>query len=125
MPPNRKSMVKGKRGSIQAPGHSGQLGMDVRVIVRKRPVPGEQVDVLTVSSSRISILEHKVKVDMTKYDDKHDYVYDNTFGDLDDTRDVYQKSVQDLIENVFSGGTSTAFCFGQTASGKTFTLFGK
>jgi kinesin family protein 2/24 len=32
--------------------------------------------------------------------------------------------VQDLVDNMFRGGTSTAFCFGQTASGKTFTLFG-
>jgi hypothetical protein len=28
------------------------------------------------------------------------------------------------VVNFFGGGTSTCFCFGQTASGKTFTLFG-
>lgn len=28
------------------------------------------------------------------------------------------------MANSFNGGTSTCFCFGQTASGKTFTLFG-
>jgi hypothetical protein len=30
----------------------------------------------------------------------------------------------DLIDSTFDGGSSTCFCFGQTASGKTFTLFG-
>jgi kinesin family member 2/24 len=30
-----------------------------------------------------------------------------------------------LVENIFEGGTSTAFCFGQTNAGKTFTLFGE
>ena len=28
------------------------------------------------------------------------------------------------MDNFYGGGASTCFCFGQTASGKTFTLFG-
>ena len=42
-----------------------------------------------------------------------------------DTTDVYRRSVHSLVHNLFQGGTSTCFCFGETASGKTYTLFGE
>ena len=38
---------------------------------------------------------------------------------------MFERSLLELVDNVFVGGSSTAFCFGQTASGKTFTLFGE
>ena len=102
----------------------GGVGMDVRVIVRKRPVEDGLMDCITVSAPKLTLLEQKVKVDLTKFMEEHTFTYDDTFGELDDTRELYDRSVQDLVTNVFDGGTSTAFCFGQTASGKTFTLFG-
>ena len=54
----------------------------------------------------------------------HEFQFDDCFGEGDDTVDVYHRSVHSLVHNLFEGGTSTCFCFGQTASGKTFTLFG-
>ena len=68
--------------------------------------------------------EDKVKVDLTRYVQTHNYTVDAAFGEADSTRDVYERVVAELIANFFGGGTSTCFCFGQTASGKTFTLFG-
>ena len=108
----------------KSPKNHGGVGMDVRVIVRKRPVEDGLMDCITVSAPKLTLLEQKVKVDLTKFMEEHTFTYDDTFGELDDTRELYDRSVQDLVTNVFDGGTSTAFCFGQTASGKTFTLFG-
>ena len=110
-------------GASHGKNHGG-VGMDVRVIVRKRPVEDGLMDCITVSAPKLTLLEQKVKVDLTKFMEEHTFTYDDTFGELDDTRELYDRSVQDLVTNVFDGGTSTAFCFGQTASGKTFTLFG-
>jgi len=98
--------------------------MSVSVIVRKRPVSSGDEDVLLVEAPSVTVYERKVKVDLTKYVDEHSYDYDDSFSEVDSTRTLYDRSVHELIENVFGGGTSTAFCFGQTASGKTFTLFG-
>jgi len=66
----------------------------------------------------------KVKVDLTKYVQHHRFGYDDTFGSEDVTHDLYARALTDLMDNFFGGGNSTCFCFGQTASGKTFTLFG-
>ena len=121
------SEISGGSASAGALTHGrnhGGVAMDVRVIVRKRPVPEGEVDVIDVSAPKLTVLEQKVKVDLTKYMEEHAFTYDDTFSEADDTRELYDRSVQDLVTNVFDGGTSTAFCFGQTASGKTFTLFG-
>ena len=63
-------------------------------------------------------------MDLTKYVQHHRFGYDDTFGSDDVTRDLYARALTDLMDNFFGGGNSTCFCFGQTASGKTFTLFG-
>jgi hypothetical protein len=64
------------------------------------------------------------QVDLTKYEHMHKFVFDSSFGEFDSTLDLFEGSVRDLLDNFIAGGSSTCFCFGQTASGKTFTLFG-
>jgi hypothetical protein len=102
----------------------GGVGMSVSVVVRKRPVFDEREDVMLVLSPMVTVYEQKVKVDLTKYVDEQHFTYDDAYGEGDSTDVLYQRSVHELVGNMFQGGTSTAFCFGQTASGKTFTLFG-
>ena len=68
--------------------------------------------------------EDKVKVDLTPYVKTHAFRYDFAFGEASSTRHIYDDVVRGLLNNFVGGGTSTCFCFGQTASGKTFTLFG-
>jgi hypothetical protein len=65
-----------------------------------------------------------VKVDLTKYIKTHKFCYDDAFAEDESTGDLYHSQIQELVDNFFDNGTSTCFCFGQTASGKTFTLFG-
>ena len=96
----------------------------LRVVVRKRPASEDEEDVVEVVENQVQVREDKVKVDMTRYVQTHVFEYDDSFEEGDGTPDVYHRAVAELIENFFGGGTSTCFCFGQTASGKTFTLFG-
>jgi len=102
----------------------GGVSMNVSVIVRKRPLPDGQVDVIDVDGRNVVVSERKVKVDLTNYVHEQSFSYNSSYGENDSTQLLYDQSVKDLIANVYSGGTSTTFCFGQTASGKTFTLFG-
>lgn len=96
----------------------------VEVVVRKRPVREGEADSVECPGRQVLVHEEKVKVDLTRYMHTHDFSYDASYGEDDDTEVLYQQSVAHLVANVFEGGTSTCFCFGQTASGKTFTLFG-
>ena len=40
-------------------------------------------------------------------------------------RDLYEETFRDLVENVLSGFNGTIFAYGQTGTGKTFTMQGK
>ena len=97
----------------------------VKVVVRKRPVGADEVDVVKAAPPKLLVNESKVKVDLTRFRQEHTFTFDDTYGEFDDTRCVYDRCLRELVENVFNGGTSKAFCFGQTASGKTHTLFGE
>ena len=99
-------------------------GERIHVAVRKRPVPGGSTDVIECGASALALHEPKKKVDLTEYLYSHKFRYDSVFSEANSTVDLYRRSVHSLVHNLFQGGTSTCFCFGQTASGKTHTLFG-
>jgi kinesin family protein 2/24 len=99
-------------------------GERIHVIVRKRPVKEGQRDVLECSGPSLFLHEPKKKVDLTQYVHSHKFRFDNCYGESETTEALYRRSVHSLVHNLLIGGTSTCFCFGQTASGKTFTLFG-
>ena len=121
------SRMNSNRSAASAKAHGRNhegVGMAVSVIVRKRPVLIDSADVVVVKAPIVRVFEQKVKVNLTKYVNEQTFTYDDAFGEGDSTSMVYYRSVKGLISNVYQGGTSMAFCFGQTASGKTFTLFG-
>jgi len=105
-------------------GDSSSSSGGLKVVVRKRPAWEGEEDCVGVVGGRVVVRENKVKVDLTKYVKDHVFLYDDAFGDEESTGEVYERAETELVDNFFRGGTSTCFCFGQTASGKTFTLFG-
>ena len=65
----------------------------------------------------------KFKVDgITKYVADTNFQFDNTFNENENSQDMYQYSIRDLLPSLFSNGIVTAFAYGQTGSGKTFTV---
>eukprot|EP00842_Homolaphlyctis_polyrhiza_P005163 jgi/Hompol1/5648/HPOL_002015-RA len=100
----------------------------IRVCVRKRPLNKKELkraetDIATVSGRRtICIYEPKVKVDLTKYVETHEFTFDEAFDADATNEDVYRRTAFPLVEYVFSGGKATCFAYGQTGSGKTYTM---
>jgi centromeric protein E len=50
--------------------------------------------------------------------------YDQTFGEETSTRQVYDSIAKDIVASVVSGLNGTIFAYGQTSSGKTYTMQG-
>ncbi|KAK2964855.1 putative Diatom spindle kinesin-1 [Blattamonas nauphoetae] len=106
-------------------------GSKIRVVVRKRPMNkkelgNHEIDIVTVDTDDVvSVHEQKVRVDLTKYIDRHRFRFDQVFDEDCPNEDVYRCTAQPLIESVFQGGRVTCFAYGQTGSGKTFTMMGK
>ncbi len=52
------------------------------------------------------------------------FSYDKTFGESSTTRQVYDDTSKGIVESVVRGLNGTIFAYGQTSSGKTFTMQG-
>ncbi|XP_050697310.1 centromere-associated protein E-like [Eriocheir sinensis] len=52
------------------------------------------------------------------------YMCDGVFGPEERSEDVYQEVAMPIVESALSGFNGTIFVYGQTASGKTYTMMG-
>ena len=52
------------------------------------------------------------------------FTYDKTFGESSTTRQVYDDVAKGIVQSVSDGLNGTIFAYGQTSSGKTFTMQG-
>ena len=100
------------------------------VVVRKRPIfqkelNNGEIDCVTVVNPKIYIHECKMQIDgITKYLEDHQFIFDNTFGEKDDTSDIYKYTISPVINLILNQGIVTCFAYGQTGSGKTYTMKG-
>jgi len=49
-------------------------------------------------------------------------VFDNTYGNNETSKHVYEFQIKNLLPALFQKGVVTLFAYGQTGSGKTFTI---
>lgn len=110
--------------------HKSSRNMRLCVCVRKRPIfqkeeeEGEN-DSISCANPQIKIFESKLKVDgITKYVDQHVFTFDNTFNEQESTEDVYRFALEPSLDMIFNQGMVTIFAYGQTSSGKTYTMQG-
>ncbi|GAB5361262.1 hypothetical protein AAMO2058_000698300 [Amorphochlora amoebiformis] len=53
-----------------------------------------------------------------------EFTYDTVYDKNGSQEEVFDRSVKPILEKVLKGFNSTIFCYGQTSSGKTFTMMG-
>lgn len=108
--------------------HVSATEMDICVCVRKRPLfdkeyQAGEIDAVSTSNPNVVVHEPKIKVDgITKYVQDTAFQFDNTFNENENSQDMYQFSIRDLMPSIFENGIVTCFAYGQTGSGKTFTV---
>nr|AMS24243.1 kinesin 13c protein [Marsilea vestita] len=101
----------------------------IKVVVRKRPINKKEItrgeeDIITVADSANSLIVHepKLKVDLTAYVEKHEFVFDAILDENVTNHEVYLETVEPIIPGLFQQTKATCFAYGQTGSGKTFTM---
>ncbi|KAH7431815.1 hypothetical protein KP509_08G068000 [Ceratopteris richardii] len=136
-PPSSKQRFQTENNPLRASSFEREvLGKDsttnlarIKVVVRKRPlnkkeVAPKQEDIVTIDGSGSSLIVHepKLKVDLTAYVEKHDFVFDAVLDEQASNDEVYRVSVQPIIPTIFQRTKATCFAYGQTGSGKTYTM---
>ena len=100
------------------------------VIVRKRPIfqkeiDNGEIDCISVVNPRIYIHECKIQIDgITKYLEDHEFYFDGTYGENNNTYEIYNNTLAPMIDLILHQGIVTCFAYGQTGSGKTYTMKG-
>ncbi|KAL4589183.1 hypothetical protein LXL04_002088 [Taraxacum kok-saghyz] len=101
----------------------------IKVVVRKRPLNKKELakneeDIITTEtqSSSLTVHETKLKVDLTEYMEKHEFVFDAVLNEEVSNDEVYRETVEPIVPIIFQRTKATCFAYGQTGSGKTFTM---
>lgn len=75
-----------------------------------------------MKDASLVVNELKVKVDLTKFTERHVFSFDDALDESVGNDEVYRSTVQPLVATIFKNGKATCFAYGQTGSGKTFTM---
>ncbi|XP_072962075.1 kinesin-like protein KIN-13B [Typha angustifolia] len=101
----------------------------IKVVVRKRPLNKKEIakkeeDIITIepNSNSLTVHETKLKVDLTEYVEKHEFVFDAVLDEDVSNDEVYQQTVEPVVPAIFQRTKATCFAYGQTGSGKTYTM---
>ncbi|KAF6259011.1 P-loop containing nucleoside triphosphate hydrolase protein [Scenedesmus sp. NREL 46B-D3] len=101
----------------------------IRVVVRKRPINKKEVErgdedvvEMDMRGSCVLVNETKLKVDLTKYAERHQFNFDEALDEYVTNDQVYRVTVEPLVHTLFNNGKATCFAYGQTGSGKTHTM---
>ncbi|CAL5047983.1 unnamed protein product [Urochloa decumbens] len=101
----------------------------IKVVVRKRPLNRKEIsrkeeDIITVDAyaNSLTVHETKLKVDLTEYMERHEFVFDAVLDDDVSNDKVYNETVEPIIPAIFQRTKATCFAYGQTGSGKTYTM---
>ncbi|KAK8597808.1 hypothetical protein V6N13_095205 [Hibiscus sabdariffa] len=101
----------------------------IKVVVRKRPLNKKEIakkeeDVITIGSNSNALVVHekKLKVDLTEYVEKHEFLFDAVLNEDVSNEEVYSETVEPIVPLIFNRTKATCFAYGQTGSGKTYTM---
>ncbi|KAF4372473.1 hypothetical protein F8388_027146 [Cannabis sativa] len=99
----------------------------IKVVVRKRPLNKKELakneeDIIDTYSNSLTVHETKLKVDLTEYVEKHEFVFDAVLNEEVSNDEVYRETVEPIVPIIFQRTKATCFAYGQTGSGKTYTM---
>ena len=130
---NKKKSFKASMKPTTNNNNSGSSEEAVKVAVRVRPLNpgGDQCAgrAWNVSTDRNAIVELPSGAQNNgrsrgTVSGESTYLYDKVFGENTNTCEIYHGLVSDIVQSVKEGVNGTVFTYGQTSSGKTFTMQG-
>jgi kinesin family protein 11 len=105
---------------------SAEVNQNIQVFVRCRPLkPNEKKNAVEVVSDRKEVRINESKSIATDRYNTKTFTFDNTFNCDTPQIEVYRAVVEPLIEQVVMGYNCTVFAYGQTGTGKTYTMEGE
>eukprot|EP00933_Yihiella_yeosuensis_P044775 TRINITY_DN40043_c0_g1_i1.p1 TRINITY_DN40043_c0_g1~~TRINITY_DN40043_c0_g1_i1.p1 ORF type:complete len:1026 (+),score=259.44 TRINITY_DN40043_c0_g1_i1:194-3271(+) len=118
----RPATPPGRSNSYQAPS------TNVRVVCRLRPMSDKEIKVGTIPAATASMERKEVAVVRTLANGtrqvRSTFNFDDVLTDSCRQEDVFNATLRPLVGQVLAGYETTAFAYGQTGTGKTYTMEG-
>ncbi|KAM4633781.1 centromere-associated protein E [Polymixia lowei] len=99
----------------------------VKVCVRVRPLIEREETAVTESAEPVQLYWKAEKKSIQQIDDGNPtktFSFDRVFSAVETTNQLYQDIAKPLVVSAVEGYNGTIFAYGQTSSGKTFTMMG-
>ncbi|CAM8960478.1 unnamed protein product [Rhodiola kirilowii] len=122
--PSDKSARSGE--SILSGRQDKEKGVNVQVLLRCRPLSEDEVRVNTpvvISCNEIRREVSAVQNIANKQIDRT-FAFDRVFGPNSQQADIYNQAISPIVNEVLEGYNCTIFAYGQTGTGKTYTMEG-
>ena len=97
---------------------------NVKVICRFRPLNDKEKE-NTKDLCITYIDEEQVEIKSKNEYNNFTFQFDKIFNTMSTQKEIYDYSAKELVDSVLSGYNATIFAYGQTASGKTYTMQGQ
>ncbi|KAG9459064.1 hypothetical protein H6P81_003572 [Aristolochia fimbriata] len=102
-------------------------GVNVQVLLRCRPFSEEELrnnapQVITCNEFQreVAVTQHIAGKQMDRV-----FTFDKVFGPSAQQKDLYQQAIVPIVNEVLEGFNCTIFAYGQTGTGKTYTMEGE
>ncbi|XP_044981983.1 kinesin-like protein KIN-5B isoform X1 [Hordeum vulgare subsp. vulgare] len=107
-------------------GNVGDREANVQVVLRCRPLSVEEQKANVQSAVSCNDTKREVTVmnSLFKQADRT-FTFDKVFGPKSQQRAIYDNAVAPIVDDVLEGYNCTVFAFGQTGTGKTYTMEGE
>lgn len=100
---------------------------NVRVVVRCRPMDKIEIQNSALNVVKVDKINRSITVtkpNATPNEPPKNYFFDNVFGDDSNQIDLYVDTARPIVEKVLEGYNGTILAYGQTGTGKTYTMAG-
>ncbi|PWA85208.1 P-loop containing nucleoside triphosphate hydrolases superfamily protein [Artemisia annua] len=118
--------IRHTEGNMSGKHDNREKGVNVQVVVRCRPMNSDEEKlhtpvVITCNENRREVCA--IQTVANKQIDRS-FVFDKVFGPKSQQRDLYHTAVSPIVFEVLEGYNCTIFAYGQTGTGKTYTMEG-
>ncbi|XP_022744590.1 kinesin-like protein KIN-5C [Durio zibethinus] len=132
----QKKKEESKIGSCYSPSvrrlkmssrHEKEKGVNVQVLLRCRPFSEEELRNNAPQVVTCNEYQREVAVSQSiagKHIDRV-FTFDKVFGPSAEQKDLYDQAVVPIVNEVLEGFNCTIFAYGQTGTGKTYTMEGE
>lgn len=99
----------------------------VKVIVRCRPLSQQETDDGHKKIVRMKCERGLIELSNPKETEEpsKDFTFDAIYDETSTQSDLYESTFRELVDSVLDGYNATIFAYGQTGTGKTYTMEGK